>query len=299
MQANGEIFLSPYLEPSTLYYLLAMTETPAKGAIGNTVSLTRDSIRRCLDQGEKPRDVLAFLQARARTGIPQNVEYLINDVGGKHGHIHLGKAQMYLQVDTPLLLKELEARKELKPFFVRALSDTVAVLKADDPDKLLRELRKGGYLPVNDDETPKSLLNTKFKPTAPLAVPSASVKGTGEDKKHAAKADANVDWARIALDDAKPFQTGKSEAGANSGTINVLRNQALIKTMLVQACKIRQVVEIEYLEQGSGQAVPRTIEPERVMGNFLNARDRLSGETLSFNITRIQWARLTEERFQA
>ena len=78
-----------------------MTETPAKGAIGNTVSLTRESIRRCLDQGEKPRDVLAFLQSHARTGIPQNVEYLINDVGGKHGHIHLGKAQMYLQVDTP------------------------------------------------------------------------------------------------------------------------------------------------------------------------------------------------------
>ena len=52
-------------------------------------------------------------------------------------------------------MKELEARKELKPFFVRALSETVAVLKADDPDKLLRELRKGGYLPVNDDETPQ------------------------------------------------------------------------------------------------------------------------------------------------
>ena len=63
--------------------------------------------------------MLAFLQAHARTGIPQNVEYLINDVGGKHGHIHLGKAQMYMQVDTPLLLKELQARKEIKPFFVR------------------------------------------------------------------------------------------------------------------------------------------------------------------------------------
>ena len=113
-----------------------------------------------------------------------------------------------------------------------------------------------------------------------------------------------MDWARIAQDDDKPFQTGQSEAsassaGANSGTINVLRNQTLIKTMLVQACKIRaSMVEIEYQEQGNSHAcAPHTIEPERVMGNFLNARDRNSHETLSFNIARIQWARLTGERF--
>src|SRR5207302_4023627 len=134
-----------------LHHLLMLTEAPAKGATGNTVSVTRDSIRRALDQGITAREILAFLQSHARTGIPQNVEYLINEVGGKHGHIHIGRAQMYLQVDSPLLLKELQARKEIKPYIVRTLGETVALLKADEPEKLLRELRKAGYLPISDD----------------------------------------------------------------------------------------------------------------------------------------------------
>lgn len=305
VQANGEIFLSPYLEPATLYHLLAMTDPPAKGGTGNTVSLTRESIRRCLDQGANTRDILAFLQAHARTGIPQNVEYLINDVGGKHGHIHIGRAQMYVQVDTPLLLKELEARRELKPYFARSLSDTVAILKADDPDKLLRELRKAGYLPVSDDETPRTALNLKPKPAPPAAPPITHV----DDKRtnRPAKADATLDWDRIAQEDGKPWEKGNTASTAivaNSGgpttgtTSNLVRNQTLIKTLLMQASKTNTVVEIEYLEMGKPTLARREVEPERVIGGILSAYDRLTGEHQNFNISRIQWARLTGEIFE-
>ena len=151
VQANSEIFLPPYLETATHFHLLLITETPGKGASGNVVSLTRESIRRALDQGITGREMLEFLRSHARTAIPQNVEYLIDEVSGKHGHIHIGRAQMYLQVDSPLVLKELQARRELKGYFVRTLGDTVAILNAPEPDKLLKELRKAGYLPISDD----------------------------------------------------------------------------------------------------------------------------------------------------
>ena len=298
VQANGEIFVSPYLEPATLYHLFAMTELPAKGGTGNTVSLTRESIRRCLDQGAATQDILSFLQARARTGIPQNVEYLINDVGGKHGHIHIGKAQMYVQVDTPLLLKELEARRELKPYFVRSLSETVAILKADDPEKLLRELRKAGYLPVSDDDAPRNTLNLKAKP-APAVVP---LPDAVEDKKakRATKADATLDWERIAQEDGKPWLKGNAaDAPAPTGgmTSNIVRNQALIKTLLMQASKTQAVVEIEYMEPGRPTVVRREVEPNQILGGVLSAYDRLTSGYQSFNIARIQWARLTGEIF--
>lgn len=198
VQANAEIFVPPFLEPATLYRLLILADSPAKGAAGNTVSLTRESIRRALDQGETPRDLLAFLQAHSRTGIPQNVEYLINEVGGKHGHIRIGKAQMYLQVDTPLLLKELQARKELKPYFVRELSDTIALLNADDPDKLLRELRKAGYLPVQDDTHRLPRFSLQESSVPPARKPASTL---DRASKRAAKADSAVDWERIALED--------------------------------------------------------------------------------------------------
>ena len=316
VQANGEIFLSPYLEPATLYHLLAITETPAKGATGNTVMLTRDSIRRCLDQGERPRDVLAFLQKHSRTGIPQNVEYLINDVGGKHGHIHLGKAQMYLQVDTPLLLKELTARRELKPFFVRNLSDTVAVLNTDDLDKLLRELRKAGYLPVSDEATPQSTLRLS---SPPPSVPALTLPSKQAEAKKQAERSATIDWDRIAQEDKQQdkqeneqqdkqeneqsvYQQGKEadrdKAAAPTGTVsNAVRNPALIKTLLQQACKTHTVVELQYAGAGQTQAMKREVEPERLVGNYLNAFDRLTDATTSFVVARIQWARLTGEIF--
>ena len=299
VQANGEIFLSPYLEPATLYHLLAMTDPPAKGGTGNTVSLTRESIRRCLDQGANTRDILAFLQGHARTGIPQNVEYLINDVGGKHGHIHIGRAQMYVQVDTPLLLKELEARRELKPYFARALSDTVAILNVDDPDKLLRELRKAGYLPVSDDETPRAALNLKPKPAPPTA--PLIVEADDKKAKRPAKADATLDWDRIAQEDGQPWLKGNTAEAVpitGAATSNPVRNQTLIKTLLMQASKTNKVVEIEYLEMGKAALARREVEPERVIGGILSAYDRLTGEHQNFNISRIQWARLTGEIFE-
>ncbi len=286
VQANAEIFVPPYLEPNTLYHLMTLTEAPAKGATGNTVSLTRESIRRCLDNGESQRDILAFLQAHARTGIPQNVEYLINEVSGKHGHIHIGKAQMYLQVDTPLLLHELQARRELKPYFVRALSDTVALLKADDEDKLLRELRKAGYLPVSDDAPHVRTLGLKTRPAPTPAPPPA----TAQDKKarRALKADATLDWDRIAQEDDKPWE----HIVKTRATSNMVKNPMLIQVLLLQSIKARGRIEIEYEEPGKSSATQHLIEPNSLAGNMLMAYDLQQQREVGFEINRIAWARM-------
>jgi hypothetical protein len=287
VQANAEIFLPPYLEPNTLYHLLTLTEVPAKGAAGNTVSLTRDSIRRCLDNGETPRDILGFLQTHARTGIPQNVEYLINEVSGKHGHIHIGKAQMYLQVDSPLLLQELQARRELKPYFIRTLGDTVALLKADDEDKLLRELRKAGYLPVSDDSPQIRTLGLKARP-APAPAPPPT---TTQEKKvrRALKAEATLDWDRIAQEDEKPW-----EHAPKAGSVgNPVKNAMLIRVLLTQAIKRRGRVEMEYRGAEPTSQTPRLIEPTHLAGNLLTAYDLQSHQEETFEVGRIIWARLS------
>ena len=294
VQANAEIFVPPFLEPATLYHLLALTETPAKGAAGNTVSITRDSIRRCLDQGETASDILAFLQGHGRTGIPQNVEYLINEVSAKHGHIHIGRAQMYLQVDTPLLMKELRSRRELKGYFVRELGDTVAVMSADDPEKMLRELRKAGYLPISDDAPRKSMLRLKAR-SAPQSV-TAPTPPAEKKARLAQKADTSVDWSRIALDDNKPWAEASRDSAAAS---NVVRNQALIKIVLQQAIRGKSSVEIEYSDGNGSGTTNLIIEPNRLMNDFVNAYSQTTEENVSFNVGRIQWARLTGEPAKA
>jgi hypothetical protein len=287
VQANAEIFVPPYLEPNTLYHLLALTEIPAKGATGNTVSLTRDSIRRCLDNGETIRDIIGFLQSHARTGIPQNVEYLINEVSSKHGHIHIGKAQMYLQVDTPLLLQELQARRELKPYFVRTLGDTVALLQSEDEDKLLRDLRKAGYLPVSDDAPQIRTLGLKTRPAPSPAAPPAT--NTEKKARRALKADATLDWDRIAQEDEAPWEHAPNRAPIS----NPIKNAMLIRVMLTQAVKRQRRVEMEYRGTNSTDLTTHFIEPTRLAGNLLTAYDLQTQQETTFEASRIVWARLS------
>jgi hypothetical protein len=286
VQANAEIFVPPYLEPSTYYHLLALTDAP-KGGAGNTVILTRDSIRRCLDRGDSVRDILAFLQTHARTGIPQNVEYLIHEVGKKHGHIHIGRAQMYLQVDTPLLLKELQARKEIKPYIVRTLGDTVALLNAEEPEKLLRELRKAGYLPISDDAPQVRTLGVKVRPApAPSAAPATTQQ---KQVKRAVKAEAMVDWERIAQEDSRPWSDPKEAPPIQS----VVRNPELIKILLRQKAKNGGNVEVELAAQGDASPRRVAFTPTMVAGNQVTGRDE-DGNFVFYALHHIAWARVAE-----
>lgn len=288
VQANAEIFQPPYLDPATLYHLLSLTEAPAKGGSGNTVSLTRQSIRRCLDRGDTTRDILAFLQAHARTGIPQNVEYLINEVGSKHGHIHIGRAQMYLQTDSPLLLQELQARKEIKPYFVRALGDTVAILKAEDEEKLLRELRKAGYLPISDDAPRTRTLGVKTRPAPVPAEPPAT--STEKLIRKAVKADATVDWNRIAQEDGMAWNDKKMPASA----IDTTRNPALIKFLLQQTVRQKKLVEVE-ITGLHGEVETHLLRPNRMTDHSITAFYEASNEYISVPLSSIKSARVVPE----
>lgn len=284
VQANAEIFVPPYLAPAILYSLLTVTEIPTKGGTGNTVHLTRDSIRRLLDRGATTRDVLTFLQTHARTGIPQNVEYLINEVGGKHGHIRIGKAHTYLQADTPLLLQELQARRELKGLFVRTLSDTVAILKTEDPEVLLRDLRKVGYLPVNDDAALQSPLQAA---QTPAETPSpAKASGAGRSSKATQpKPEPVLDWDRIARDDGKSWSD-------TAGQTSVMPPDAVQGKQQI-AKLIRAAIEndeaIQFIQ--SNMPEPHTMMPNALYGNFVQGTSPLSDNFESHNINLMVWAR--------
>ncbi|MCW3051766.1 MAG: DNA-binding protein, partial [Chthonomonadales bacterium] len=282
VQANAEIFVPPYLAPAILYNLLTLTDVPTKGGTGNTVLLTRDSIRRLLDRGATARNILAFLQAHARTGIPQNVEYLINEVGGKHGHIRVGKAHTYLQVDSPLLLQELQARRELKGHFIRTLSDTVAILNVEDPEILLRDLRKAGYLPVNDDSALRNPLQIQKseEPTAASSSPAPAGRST-----KATPTSTTVDWERIARDDGKAWS---SLAGAsNVPPPGSVQGKAQIAQLIQEA--IEHQVMIQFVLANVSE--PRIFSPQYITGNTVQGLSPTKSYE-AHNINQMTWVRL-------
>ncbi len=197
VQANAEVFIPPFLDPEIHFRLLLLTDAPSAAAAGNTVAITKASLRRVLDMGESVTDILAFLQTHSRTGIPQNVEYLIKEVGGRHGHIRLGSAEIYIRTDTPLLMQELQNSRELKGYSMSILSDTVSILHGEEFEKLVRDLRKAGYMPVLDDgETEKKHLFQAITGTSPNKKPTPKSAAL-EDKSRVLQVDKIINWKRI------------------------------------------------------------------------------------------------------
>ena len=309
VQANAEVFLSPYLDPYLLYRLLTLTDIPSKGAVGNTVTITRESLRRALDKGQTSRDILSFMQDHARTGVPQNVEYLINEIAGKHGHIRVGKAQMYIQVDSALLLKELQARRELKNYTFHNLSDTIALIQADDLEKLVRELRKAGYMPISDVPavvvTPAQTSAYKYLPVQPTPPPSRSVASSASQKE------ATIDWDRLAKEDteawnksviAKPAATqpGIAQPAGKTTPTNLIKStKEEVQNyggLFRQAIILRQKVEILY-QHSNGETETDILEPRIVAGNFVNAFSSQHQKLEIFNTNLMRSVRLLNETF--
>ncbi len=294
LQANAEIFLPPYLRPGTLYRLLLISEPTGKAPSGNMVSITRESIRRALDRNVSGNEILTFLRSHARTGIPQNVEYLINEVSQKHGHIHIGRAQMYVQVDSPIVLKEIQARRELKPYFVRTLGDTVAILNASEPDKLLKELRKAGYFPISDD-APKS---TGFRFSAAVTPREKSIpRSSPEPPSAEPKVQSTANWDRFARDDGRSWSESNRVSAPLSRPSGAVQDKENIRSLLLDA--VRGTTRVQIATKGPRDAAPvvRVIEPLRVMGNFVSAYLPLEDERDTLNIEHISWACATDDVF--
>ncbi len=290
LQPNAEVFVSPYLAPAVLYRLLTITEVP-KNSTGGMVTLTKEAIRKALDHGETIQEIVAFFQAHSRTGIPQNVEYLVNEVGGKHGHIHIGKANLYIQTDTPFLMQELLARKELKAYSTRALSDTIALLQGENYDKLLKDLRKAGYLPVSDEDAPIAKISSTAK-----SAPSRFVDMPIEKPiKQVVKTLDHINWEKIAADDTITYTAPTATATAQAG---MARHPDLIKFILNQGIRNNLRVEISYRDEFTEESYPFLLEPTRISSGVLRAYD-INDEEENYALARIEWARLTDEKFGA
>ncbi len=310
VQANSEIYISPYIEPWIRYRLLTFAAPPAAGAVTGLLSLNRESIRRALDLGDTPANILDFLRQNSSTGVPQNVEYLINEVGGKHGHIRIGHAEMYIKVDTPILLKELRARKELKPYFVRDLSETIAILNTTDLEKVLKELRKGGYFPVSDEIS----FGTAFNATAATQLEDDKLdeilagllsKSKTSNRISAEPVQKNKPfWDNIAKEDGSPWhrnvKTPSSSSGGTEGSLakpdGAYDNPNLIRVLMHNACITHNIIDMVWIDPSStGNRL--LFEPVQVFGTYVRGYSRQVEEVMDVEFDQIKWAKLTPNKY--
>jgi len=194
-----------------------------------------------------------------------------------------------------MILQELQSRRDLKDYFVRTLGENVAILNVPEPDKLLKELRKAGYLPINDDSVRgQKLLQLTAKRTHTRQPAHGRPDGPTPGENAAPPA---VDWSKFARDDGRPYREARDQELPQSRPDNSVSDKGNIRFLLLDA--IRRGVRVQVAYQGQADASPqvRIVEPLRVMGNFVIAYLPLEAEQVTLNINRVVWAKKTSDVF--
>jgi hypothetical protein len=132
--------------PDVVDLLDAVAQREARGQ-ASTWRLTPASVRAALDAGYREEDVLAALRRLAGGELPQALEYLVRDVGRRHGHVQVRPAAAVVVGEDPALLAEIAAQRGLRRLGLHAVAPTVLVA-AVPPAEVLTALRGAGYLPV-------------------------------------------------------------------------------------------------------------------------------------------------------
>lgn len=110
--------------------------------------VSQASVSRALDSGLAPADLLAELRTRSATGLPQPLEYMVNDSARRYGDVRIGAASSYIRCENEQTLNEIMAHPQAAALGLARLSPTV--LCAEVPAIKLAELaRHSGHAPLS------------------------------------------------------------------------------------------------------------------------------------------------------
>lgn len=108
------------------------------------------SVRRALDGGTTGAELAEKIRSIARNGVPQPLQYLIDDVGRRHGSMRVRTATSVVRSDDVALLAQAAADRSLHRLGLVQLAPTVLTSTAPQ-QTTLDALRAAGYLPVPDE----------------------------------------------------------------------------------------------------------------------------------------------------
>ncbi|MGH3322450.1 MAG: helicase-associated domain-containing protein [Streptosporangiaceae bacterium] len=230
---------------------------------------TEGSVRRALDAGRSASDVLAMLERRSRTPVPQPLRYLVEDVARRHGRIRVGAASAYVRCDDPTTLAQLLADRRAERLGLRRLAATVLASRAGRAEVVDR-LRTLGYAPMAESASGDVVVT---RPDARRA------EHRQEHPRLVAEPPPPDD--RLAAAAVRALRAGDRAAIAPprspvSTTVDVLRS----------ASGEGRPVWIGYLD-AQGKASSRIVEPVRVEGGFLTAYDTTRDSIHRFTLHRI------------
>lgn len=143
VQANLEIFLPVRFLPEKTLFLARFADYER-----GRYKISATSLSRGLDSGLDLDGIRGFLVENSSQAIPQNVNYLIEEVTNRHGHILVDPQLMVLKTEDERLMQELSLLPGLRKSWLAIFQPQLMLLSPGTRvQKLVDDLRRVGYMP--------------------------------------------------------------------------------------------------------------------------------------------------------
>ncbi|MBO0846461.1 MAG: helicase C-terminal domain-containing protein [Nocardioides sp.] len=248
-------------------HLLADVESRGQATV---YRFTAASVRRAFDAGWAAHEVHAFLESVSRTPIPQSLSYLVDDAARTFGTVRVGHAEAFLRADDETALAEVLHDPRVASLGLRRIAPTVLV-SSTPLDVLLPRLRELGVSPLVE-----SIDGTVHvsRPDRLRARPRTA-RRTAE--AHLEARLTHVVTAIRAGDRAARARTPATSQLTPIGSLAALRD----------AVEAGRTVLIAYVDN-QGVSTERIVDPVRVDGGWLTARDHRADDVRQFAVHRIR-----------
>ena len=261
-----------------------------------TFRIGPDTLVRALDFGLSLDDIKHRLGNRtgdSSAAMPSTLFQLLDDLGQRVGEVEVQQGKRLVRTRTAHLADELRLRPELLPLKLVPISDTVLEVQGNGNTYAL--LKAAGYLPKPGRFLPVSLDEEEDLYLWSMACLSfVDEKGMNH---HLEPVRQMVRAALQRLHDEDPnlFQeVQKRVPMLHLGGGNQAAEE--MRLILDYAAGRNLMVELTYLPPAAHRTQLRRVTPRTMEGDHLQAFCHLHQEEMAFRLTRIQGARLLNER---
>lgn len=272
------------LEPGFGDELGLLADVESRGA-ATVYRFSPASIRRAFDAGRTSADVLALLEERSTTGVPQPLRYLVEDVAQRHARIRVGSASSFVRAEDPAILSELMADRRTAGLGLRRLAPTVLATQAP-AEEVLRVLRELGLAPAAETATGELLLGGGDRPHRTPPRPAPQPRGPAQTPSEDALAGLVRSLRAADRAGGEGEGTGRGTDGAPRAPFMRPTPPSVSLARVRSAAERRASVWIAYVD-GEGRTAHRLVEPLVVDEGRLSARDVRSSDVTVVPVHRI------------
>lgn len=239
------------------------------------------SVRRALDAGMDAEGIHAFLRDISRTGIPQPLSYLIDDVARRHGAVRVGPALSYLRSDATDTLTALMDDRKVASLGLHRIAETVIVCSAPSSE-VIATLRSAGYAPAAEGPDGGIVIRRPddHRIRTPRPKAAASPRRTEPSLVSAA-----VRTLRAGDRASAPRHSTVVGPAASSGGVPRLQSNAIVAA-LKSAIAENRPLWIGYADT-DGTVGEQVIDPIRLSAGVLTAFDHRTDGVRTFAVSRV------------